>query len=58
MGGDKGVGTWDVLSLPKPLPVKAFRNDRIFSKGGAFDIFRPSCYKYGSPPESVSIAIC
>jgi hypothetical protein len=24
-----------------PLPVKAFRYVRIFSKGGAFDLFHP-----------------
>jgi hypothetical protein len=43
-----------MLSLPNPLPLKAFRNERILLKGGAFDLFCPGCYKYGSPLERSS----
>jgi hypothetical protein len=29
----------NMLSLPKPLPVKVYRIKLILSKGGAFDLF-------------------
>jgi hypothetical protein len=55
MGGDQGEGQQNakrnMLSLPKPLPVKAFRNKRILLKGGAFEHYSPFFYKYYSPPE-------
>jgi hypothetical protein len=55
MGGDKGVGQQNakrnMLSLPKPLPVKAFRNERISLKGGANEHYSPFIYKYYSPLE-------